>query len=683
MRSNYFHMKRFSIYTTLSLILLCGCVDKQPSASIDDLYIGGIYNHQLILDGAEGVSSTFTVKAKHDWTIIDYKGFSCTPSSGEKNFDGVATTVTATPLKANNTADTIRLSDLNFKLLATRFVGISVLQMPQIRFPKGNIVRIDALNGSTTKATIMSQCEDIELVVSGNITASLGEANSKFERTITITTTSDNNTTSEQVIGTIGFKANGVTQGGKMEVVQISALSFDRSVVMLPSRAGVGNTLRINSKFDVEVSNTSQLFSVTRESGTSFTVTATADNTTDAERSLGSVNVILKDYPDCGISIDVVQRPNKAPQTIVAYFIGTALQSFFKNNVAKILEALEKDIQGRSQILVIATESTSDATLYELRYDKILGKAVQEEVKELTLTTPYNAGLFERNLREALKFAPADKYALLVGSHALGWIPKGYIPSTFSTLQRLGFDPSKLWQRDKNAEITRHLGDSEPTRYDVSEIASAIEANNVKFDYILFDACFMGNIESAYELRNSAKYIVGSPCEVMGAGFPYDEVTPYMLTEGGKSYDLDKICSKYVDYYRTSAATPSACIAVTHTDELDALASAMKAVNGAKIRNDFSLSRVQYYEGQNPHTFYDLGDMVEQSCDDSAVAEKFKTQLDKTVTSRYHTDRFYSAYGGNNIYYHDIYYYSGTTTSAMVEHYSTAWKETAWYKATH
>jgi len=109
----------------------------------------------------------------------------------------------------------------------------------------------------------------------------------------------------------------------------------------------------------------------------------------------------------------------------------------------------------------------------------------------------------------------------------------------------------------------------------------------------------------------------------------------------------------------------------------------MKAVNGAEIRSDFSLGRVQYYEGQNPHTFYDLGDMVEQSCADSAVAEKFKTQLDKTVTSRYHTDRFYSAYGGNNIYYHDIYYYSGTTTSAMVEHYSTAWKETAWYKATH
>ena len=231
--------------------------------------------------------------------------------------------------------------------------------------------------------------------------------------------------------------------------------------------------------------------------------------------------------------------------------------------------------------------------------------------------------------------------------------------------------------------MTRHIGDKESTRYDIEEISAAIEANNVKFDYILFDACFMGNIESVYELRNCADNIIGSPCEVMGYGFPYARVMKYMLSNNGTSYDLDKICNEYVNYYRTEATTPSGCVAVTHTAELKALAEAMKEVNKAGIKSDFSLNNVQYYEGQNPHSFYDLGDMVEQSCADAAVAAAFKAQLDKTVTSRYHTDRFYSVYGSNNTYYHDINYYSGMTTSAMVEHYAEYWKNTAWYNATH
>ena len=171
----------------------------------------------------------------------------------------------------------------------------------------------------------------------------------------------------------------------------------------------------------------------------------------------------------------------------------------------------------------------------------------------------------------------------------------------------------------------------------------------------------------------------------MGAGFPYALVVPYMLTQGGTSYDLDKICRNYVDYYRSSASTPSACIAVTHTETLEALAEAMKAVNSATIKSDFSLDNVQYYEGQDPHSFYDLGDIVEKSCANSDVAAAFKEQLDKSVTSRYHTDQFYSAYGSHNKYYHDINSesYSGITTSAMVEHYAYDWSQTAWYKATH
>ena len=680
-------MKRLTIFlllvTTLTT-LLTGCINNGPKASVNDLQlVSGIRDRRLVLDGSEGVSSTFSFKANHDWSIIDYNGFTCDPSSGTKCAEGETITVTATPLESNNTADTILLSDLNFKMLTTRFVGISAYQLPQIRMPKGNKVYIKALSGSKGSITIVSSSDDVELVVDGDITATLSEKNDNNEYTVTVTANNENSSASNQHIGSVGFEVKGVRQKGKIEIEQISAIVLDRSEVLLPGKAGGENIFVVESEFDIEVSTTSDNFAVTACGNNTFAVTAKSDNTSGKIVSLGDIVISLIEAPECRRTIEVKQRKAKASQTIVVHFIGTALQHYFNHNVTKILEALNRDIQGDAQIVAVTTDTPTTGTIYELRYDAILGKAVQEKVKTLELPTPYNSGLYEDILRKALAFAPAEKYALVIGSHGRAWVPKITSTSFARILKSKGLNPEDLWIPKEGAEVTRHIGDNESTRYDIEEISKAIEANNVKFDYILFDACFMGNIESAYEFRNCADHIIGSPCEVMGYGFPYASVMPYMLQNGGKSYNLDKICSEYVHYYKTEAVTPSACVAVTHTAELEALAQATKEVNKAGIKSDFSLNNVQYYEGQDEHSFYDFGHMVELSCADATVAAKFKTQLDKTVTSRYHTDSFYSVYGSNNTYYHKINYYSGTTTSAMVVHYADDWKKTAWYKATH
>ena len=680
-------MKRFSIFSILAIVLstlLTSCIENEPRANVNDLQIvSGIRDRKLILEGTEELPTTFSFRANHDWAIIDYDGFTCDPSYGTRSAEGEVITVTATPLESNNTADTICLSDLNFKMLATRFVGISAYQLPQVRMPKGNIVNVDALRGSTGSIKIVSSSDEVELVVDGDIIAELGEKNDKNEYTITVTATKENISASNQHIGTIGFEVAGVEQGGKIEVEQISAIVLDRSEVLLPSKAGGENTLIIDSKFEVTVSSSSNLFDIKDCGNNTFTIIAKSANTTEEMLSLGYIDVSLVNAPECTTLIEVKQRKAKASQTIIVHFIGTALQHYFSHNVTKMLEALDKDIQGEAQVIVITTDATTKGTLYELRYDANLGKAVQEKVKELKLPTPYNRELFENNLREALNFAPAEKYALVIGSHGRAWVPKISSTSFVRILKSKGINPETLWKRKEGAEMTRHIGDNESTRYDVEEISAAIAANNIKFDYILFDACFMGNIESVYELRNSADYIIGSPCEVMGYGFPYARIMKYMLTNGGTSYNLDKICSEYVEYYKTEAVTPSACISVTATAELEALAQAMKSVNSTGTKSGFSLDNVQYYEGQEEHSFYDLGHIVELSCADASVASEFKAQLDKTISSRYHTERFYSAYGNENVYFHEINYYTGISTSAKVEHYADDWEKTSWYKATH
>ena len=680
-------MKRFTIFSILIIILstlLTSCINNDPKANVNDLQIvSGIRDRKLILEGSKGAQSVFSFRAKHNWSIIDYKGFTCDPSSGLASMNDEAITVTATALRANNSADTILLSELNFKLLSTRFVGISAYQLPQIRLPKGKTAFVDALYGSKGSIVFVSNSDDVELVVEGDISATIGEKNDRGEQTIIITANKENTSTTNLPIGTIGFEVDGARQKTKIDVVQTSAIVLDRSEVLLPGKAGGENIFVVDSDFEITVASLSDNFSVTNNGNNTFTVTAKSDNTTGEVLTLGAIEVSLVESPDCRCTIDVKQRKAKAPQTIIIHFVGTALQHYYNHNVTKIIEALNSNIQGDAQVVAITTDATTKATLYELRYDATRGNAVQEKVKALELPTPYNSELFEGIIREALNFAPAEKYALVIGSHGRAWVPKISSVSLSRSLKKKGLTPDDLWKRIEGAEVTRHIGDNESTRYDIEELSAAIEANNVKFDYILFDACFMGNVESAYEMRNTTDYIIGSPCEVMGYGFPYARVMKHMLKDGGKAYDLDMICREYVEYYKTDAVTPSACVSVTATAELEALAQATKAVNQAGDKADFSLSNVQYYEGQSEHSFYDLGHMVELSCADAAVAAKFKAQLDKTVTSRYHTDHFYSAYGSDNTYFHQINYYSGISTSAKVEHYADDWKKTAWYKATH
>ena len=684
-------MKRFSTFSILTLILtllLTSCINNEPKASVNDLQItSGIRDRKLILEGTEGISTTFSFRANYDWEIIDYDGFTCDPSSGTKSADGEIITVTATPLQSNNTADTIRLSDLNFKMLSTRFVGISAYQLPQIRMPKGNKISVDASIGSTGTLTIASICEDVEIIVEGDITASLSEKNSKDEYTITVKAATENTTPLDQVIGTIGFEVDGVRQGGKIEVTQTSAIIVDRSEVLLPGKAGGENLIVVESDFEIVAKTTSTKFEISeavKSSNTyTFTVKAKTGNTSSDIISLGEVEISLAGTPDCSSTIEVKQRKAVAPQTIIIHFIGTALKHYFETNVENILDALNSNIQGDAQVMVITTDSYDKGTLYELRYDKKLGKAVKEKVKAIKMPTPYEYSVLKYNIGAALNFAPAEKYALVIGSHGLGWIPVENYPDNYSRqFAKAGEKPAEIWKRDANAEMTRHLGDNDNTRYDISELARAIRENNLELEYLLFDACFMSNVESSYELRDVTKYIVGSPCEVMGYGFPYARIMKYMLENGGTSYNLDKLCSEYVNYYKTEAVTPSACVAITHTAELEALAEAMKEVFKCGDKAGFSIDDVQYYEGLSPHVFYDLGHIVELSCADAGVAAKFKAQLDKTVTSRYHTERFYSAYSSSS-YYHYINYFSGLSTSYKNKTYEYDWKKSAWYQATH
>ena len=229
--------------------------------------------------------------------------------------------------------------------------------------------------------------------------------------------------------------------------------------------------------------------------------------------------------------------------------------------------------------------------------------------------------------------------------------------------------------------LTRFLGDTSNSinSFDIETLSEALSSTSKTFEYILFDACFMANVEAVYELRHNTKYIIGSVCEIMGNGFPYADTVPYLLQNGGRSYDLQKAAESFHNHYKNTLRY-SGSISLIKCSQLDALASAMKEVN-QHLKDEYSLSKIQSYEGGVNHIFFDLGDYVDKACDNESAKSRLYSQLEATIATKYTLDTFWSTYIDAD--YYPITSYSGLSTSAPSLLCRDSYYQTAWYKATH
>lgn len=387
----------------------------------------------------------------------------------------------------------------------------------------------------------------------------------------------------------------------------------------------------------------------------------------------------------CAVSLLVTscnkqEEEHKEPtQTIIFYFAGTSLTFYYYKNISAIKEALRNDIKGNSRIMLFFQQSEKNsAEIIELTYNN--GACEERKIATHNLPDRMDADNLSYFLKEIMRHAPADTYSLVIGSHGTGWIPIGASPNGYASLRSRELPHEDYWQRTGD-EMTRFIGEDSNLQnaFDIPTLAQAINKTGVKLQYILFDACFMANVESAYELRNSTRYIVGSVCEIMGSGFPYTTALPAMLENYGKEYNLDGICQAFNRYYAENYGY-SGSIAAIDCSQLDALAEVMKAINNGK-QQAYNLNDLQFYEGQVRHIFFDLGDYVNKMCDAASLKADFNRQMAKTVIHKYTLDKYYSAYGVSGKY--SITNYSGLNTSAPATVYVDDYKQTSWYKATH
>lgn len=372
--------------------------------------------------------------------------------------------------------------------------------------------------------------------------------------------------------------------------------------------------------------------------------------------------------------------PEVANHTLMYLFMGTSLERYFNTNIADTKLAIETGILGNSnRVIFFRQESSSKGYIAELCYDIIAKKCIEQRIEDISLPsgiiTPEIVGEYISKMAE---YAPAKRYGLVCAGHGQAWITRDILTSEkdISTFG-MGYNP---WIQAAGAETTRAYGEDN-VRLNITELAEAIESSDVELDYILFDACFMSNIETIYDLRNMANYIIASPCEIMGRGFPYEMTLPYLFTDFGNATDYEGAAYSYYHYYHNETGARSGSIAVYDCAEIEGLAEATREVmRSAKQDGEYNKSQLQTYEGQRVHHFYDFGQWVNVVANDEEALKAFNEQLNRCIIHKYTLTTFYSAYGSYGTYPINVDVYSGVTTSAPSEAYPNGWRETNWYK---
>ncbi len=125
------------------------------------------------------------------------------------------------------------------------------------------------------------------------------------------------------------------------------------------------------------------------------------------------------------------------------------------------------------------------------------------------------------------------------------------------------------------------------------------------------DACLMGMMEVAYELRERSAYFIGSQDLEPGEGWPYDRWMPAIAAN--PAVDPETLCRKIVSTYTQSYGAKPVTLSAVRMAAIPALAKAVDAIACAMIEHleqaggaAFHFQGLPWFSPKNPE-FVDLG----------------------------------------------------------------------------
>lgn len=301
----------------------------------------------------------------------------------------------------------------------------------------------------------------------------------------------------------------------------------------------------------------------------------------------------------------------------------------------------------------------NQSTPYLIRLYKKDGNTISDTLKR------YPAGTISSSaaqLNQVLGYVKdnftSGSYGMIFSSHATGYLPAGYYSNPSGYLfPRSGmmrsrgihspnpvpyiepdFDPSLPMVKSIGQDVT---GPSSNRVSHEMELADFAEAIPMKLDYILFDACLMGGIEVAYELRDKCSKVGFSQAEVLAEGLDYKILTQHLLLK--EVPDPMGVCHDYFTQYDTqSGVYRSATISLVDCDKLEPVAEICREIFAAHRNGLASItpSNVQRFYRSGKHWFYDLESIIREAGATEEEIAGLNEALDQCILYKGHTPEF-------------------------------------------
>lgn len=266
------------------------------------------------------------------------------------------------------------------------------------------------------------------------------------------------------------------------------------------------------------------------------------------------------------------------------------------------LEADKREILRAAESIDLNNNSFYLYQVYETGKPELLKLTNEKGVAGWQVVKTYDRSLYSTDpeqistvIEDFRNMGESDQRGIIFWSHGTGWTPSF---SNHGQNETSNAPVLYSFGADKDRDRDKYYTD----KCDIDELADAIPDN--MFEFIWFDVCYMGGIETIYQLRNKCKTFVGMPTEDAGNGMPYDICLPYLMHSNPECL---KAAKEFFEYYRDGKDVDwaVATIAVADMSKIEPVAAICRdAYTEGPVPSAIGLQK--YSRGSNG-PFYDFG----------------------------------------------------------------------------
>jgi hypothetical protein len=350
------------------------------------------------------------------------------------------------------------------------------------------------------------------------------------------------------------------------------------------------------------------------------------------------------------------EENNRLPlRTVIVYMVAdNNLDHFCLNDINEMEKGWQQNTDGNLIVYLDRAESAATAhpIIYKINHDTTtdIASPIIKAYKEHNSTDEKN---MYNILSDIISSYPAQSYGLILWSHGTAWLPAG------------------TTMISKPTPLLRSFGKDVTDEMNIFHLKNAFPCH---FDFIIFDACYMGAIEIAYELRNQTDFILSSATEILSSGYPYQHITKHLFD---KTINYPKIADDFFQSYATlQGAMQSASISVVKTSELNILANKVcQIMNDTAHLQYVDANLIQQFSTRKNGTLFDLDNFITSVSTNETYYLEFHKALSQSV--------FYKACTSNILENLQINTFSGMSIfipDTFNSQYYDFYKNFDWYK---